>query len=221
MSTFSLPAGSPPPTSRSLRLGLTALVLLLAGALGGAGTWAAFSAATANTGNAFAAGSVTLDNSGSSGSTPMLSLAGAVPGDTDTSCITVDYDGTLDANVSLYGRTGDGAPATAGTFELAPYLDLTVRRGTGLTQPYDSCVGFTADTGDYGHGPHGIVYDGTLEDFPDDFDAGRWDPTFGTPEVWTTGESHDYEFVITVRDDNAAQGLSAEQTFTWEARLAP
>jgi len=215
VSPFSLPAGSTPPASRSLRLGLTALVLLVAGALGGAGTWAAFLATTVNTGNAFAAGSVTIDDS-NPGSTPMLSLAGAVPGDTDTSCITVTYSGSLDANVSLYGTTtGTG---------LAQYLDLTVTRGTGLTDPYDSCAGFTADATDYdGAGPDGpgVVYTGTLEGFADDFDAGRWDPTLASPEVWTTGESHAYQFAITVQDNNAAQGLTADQTFTWEARPAP
>jgi len=216
VSTFSLPAGSPPSASRSLRLGLTALVLVLAGALGGAGTWAAFTATTANTGNAFAAGTVTIDDS-NPGSTPLLALTGAAPGDSDTSCITVTYSGSLDANVSFYGETtGTG---------LGQYLDLRVRRGTDPTNSYDSCAGFTADATDHdGAGPlgPGVVYQGTLDDFPQTFEDGRWDPIPGaTAEVWTAGESHAYEFVVTVRDDNAAQGLTADQTFTWEAQLAP
>lgn len=74
------------------------------------------------------------------------------------------------------------------------YLDLTVTRGT-------RCQGFRANA---------TVYDGTLEGFPDG-------PDSAIEETWSPGEVHAYRFEVSVRDDNAAQGLSATQTFTWAA----
>jgi hypothetical protein len=52
------------------------------------------------------------------------------------------------------------------------------------------------------------VFDGTLSDFPDA-------PADAIEETWSPNESHAYRFEISVRDDNAAQGLTARQTFTW------
>lgn len=69
------------------------------------------------------------------------------------------------------------------------YLELTVERGA-------SCRGGE------------LVYDGTLKGFPDG-------PTGAIEDSWTPDESHVYRFAISVRDDNAAQGLTARQTFTW------
>jgi hypothetical protein len=78
------------------------------------------------------------------------------------------------------------------------FLDLKVERGA-------SCKG----------GRHKLVFDGSLKAFPDT-------PTAALEETWSPGEEHTYRFEITVRDDNAAQGLTARQTFTWstEGHLA-
>ena len=71
------------------------------------------------------------------------------------------------------------------------YLELKVERGA-------SCKS----------GRRTPVFDGTLTDFPDALgDA--------IEETWSPNESHAYRFEISVRDDNAAQGLTARQTFTW------
>src|SRR5687768_12530187 len=85
------------------KLLLTMLVLGLVGIVAGVGTWSAFTATTANAGNAFTSGSVILtdDDLG----VAMLSLTNAKPADTDTSCINVTYTGTLPATVRLYGTT--------------------------------------------------------------------------------------------------------------------
>lgn len=64
----------------------------------------------------------------------------------------------------------------------------------------------------------GVVYSGTLQSFPDDYTSGLVDPTPGSPESWTNGETHTYKFVVSVQDNNSAQGKNATQTFTWEAR---
>ena len=189
------------------RLGLTTLIVAMLTIVVGAGTWSAFSSTTSNPGNSFDVGTVTLTDNDSGNA--MLSLSNAKPGDSDTSCITVSYSGTLDASVRLYGTT-------AGT-GLAQYLDLTVTRGSGAAG-FDSCTGFTADATNYVGAGSGVVYSGTLDGFPDAYAGAIVDPTSGTPETWTTSENHQYRFQVTVQDASAAQGLTATQVFTWEAR---
>ncbi len=41
--------------------------------------------------------------------------------------------------------------------------------------------------------------------------------TSTTPETWTTGETHDYKFQITLQNNVAAKGKSATATFTFQA----
>lgn len=71
------------------------------------------------------------------------------------------------------------------------YLELKVERGASCKSPRRE-----------------PVFDGTLTDFPDA-------PSDAIEETWSPNESHAYRFEISVRDDNAAQGLTARQTFTW------
>jgi predicted ribosomally synthesized peptide with SipW-like signal peptide len=188
------------------KLALTALVLGLLGTIAGLGTWAAFSATTQNPGNSFASGTVALgdDDSG----TAMLSLSGAKPGDSDSSCIVVDYSGSLPSGVTLYGSTGGTG--------LAQYLNLTVTRGT-KSSAFDGCGDFVADGPNYIGAGAGVIFNGTLQGYPDNYGAGITDAP-GSAENWTTGETHAYKFAISVQNDNAAQGLNADQTFVWEAR---
>ena len=192
---------------RSTKVALAAAVVLLLGSLVGAGTWSAFSATTENPSNSFTAGTVTLTDNDSG--TAMLALSGAKPGDSDTSCIQVTYTGNLSSTVRLYG-------ATTGT-GLDQYLNLTVTRGT-TTTGFDNCTGFTADATDYVGQGAGVMYNGTLQGFADSYATGHVDPTSGTPETWTASEAHAYKFVVSIQDNNSAQGLNATQTFTWEAR---
>jgi predicted ribosomally synthesized peptide with SipW-like signal peptide len=199
-----------PRPKRSVRtkVGLSLLALALAAAAVVA-TFAAFSSSTSNSGNSFAAGTVTLsDNDAGSA---MLALTASKPGDSDTSCIRVSYTGSLAASVRLFGTTtGTGLDA---------YLNLTVTRGTISGSPtFDSCTGFSADGTDYLGSGNGVIYSGTLQGFADDYNAGIVDPTSGSPESWTANETHDYKFVVSLADNNNAQGLNANQTFTWEAR---
>jgi predicted ribosomally synthesized peptide with SipW-like signal peptide len=189
------------------KLALTMLILGLLGLVVAVGTWAAFSGTTDNSGNSFSTGSVTLtdDDSGAA----MLALVNAKPGDADTSCIVVTFTGSLASTVRLYGTTGGTG--------LDQYLDLKVTRGT-KSSSFDSCTDFVPDATNYiGQGP-GVMYLSTLQAYPDSYAAGIVDPTSGSPESWTGGEAHAYQFVVTVQDNNSAQGLSATQTFTWEAR---
>lgn len=197
------------PRRGSTKLALTLLTLSCVSAVGGASTYAAFSSVTANEGNAFDAGTVTIgDNDTGS---QMFAMSNLKPGDSDTGCIVVTYTGSLPATVRLYGTTGGTG--------LDQYLSLVVTRGTFGTVPaFDSCSGFTADPTDYTGAGAGVVYTGTLQGFADDYTAGLVDPTSPSPESWTNGETHVYRFQITQQDVNAAKGLTATQTFTWEAR---
>lgn len=199
-------------TSAGLKLLAAAAVLVLIATTAGPSTWAAFRNTTANSGNSLSSGTVKLtDNDG--GSTPLFSLTGLKRNDTDTGCIKVTYNGSLPADVRLYGTTtGTGLDA---------YTGVTVTRGkyTGAEPGFDSCTNFTADSTIYVTGQSsGVVYSGTLQDFPDSYGAGIVDPLSSSPEDWTTGESHVYKIDLAIGDNRAAEGKNATQQFTWEAR---
>jgi len=186
---------------------MTMLVIGVVGLVAGVGSYAVFTATTGNTGNSFASGTVAIEDNDSNSA--MLSLANAKPGDADTSCIRIEYTGSLDSTVRLYGSVSGG---------LADYLTLTVTRGTDSSPSFDSCANFTADATNYIGAGNGVVYSGPLSAFPASYAAGIVDPTSGTPETWSENEAHSYRFVVTLEDDNAAQGLTGDASFIWEAR---
>ena len=202
------PAARPRPRlSRSRRSVLTMLVIGVAGLFAGAGSYAVFTATTGNTGNSFASGTVAIQDNDAN--TAMLALANAKPGDADTSCIRIEYTGSLDSTVRLYGSVSGS---------LANYVTLTVTRGTDSSPSFDSCANFTPDATNYVGAGNGVVYSGPLSSFPASYAAGIVDPTSGSPETWSQSETHSYQFVVTLQDDNAAQGLTGNASFTWEAR---
>ncbi len=194
--------------NRLRRLLGSALVVGLAGLVSGAGTVAAFSSAAQVDGNAVEVGTAVIEDDDAGAA--MLALTGARPGDTAEGCILVTYTGTLDASVVLYGNVSG---------PLAPFLTLTVTRGTDASPSFPSCAGFAPDAGDpLGLGP-GVLYRGPLSGYPADYASGvvDVDPT-GLAETWTAGESHAYRFEVTMGADPAAQGLTASAVFAWEAR---
>lgn len=187
--------------------------LLVVAALGmtiGTSTRAAFNDVSGSQSNGFTAGSVAIGDNDAGDM--MLALTDAKPGASTSACILVTYVGTLPANVRLYG-------ATTGT-GLDSYLTLTVVRGTfgSTSPPFASCSDFVADTTDYLGSGAGVIYSGTLAAFPDDFANGLVDPVSSSPEEWIAGEAHAYRFTATLQDDAGAQGKTANQTFSWEAR---
>ena len=191
------------------RLLLTALLLTVV-TVGGVSSLAAYNAQFDNTGNAIASGTVTVSDN--DGGASMLSLTDAHPGATDVSCIEVTYDGTLTSTVRLYGNTiGTG---------LDQYLDLKITRGSysPANPGYDSCTDFSADSTNYIGAGAGVIYNGTLQGFADSYAAGLIDPTAGSPESWTNGETHVYMFQVTLQNNSSAQGKTAGQSFVWEAR---
>jgi len=191
------------------RFAIVAALALAIPAAGGV-TYAAYTATTANAGNIVEAGSVKLSDNGDGSS--MLSLSGAVPGNTTSACIRVTYAGTLPASVRLHGTTtGTG---------LDQYLDLKVTRGVySPTEPaFKSCTNFQADGTNYIGAGNGVIYNGTLQAYADDYASGLVDPLPGSPESWTTGEVHVYRLDVTLQNDFSAQNKDAAQAFRWEAR---
>lgn len=173
-------------------------LLLLVGGIAVQSTSAAFSASTGNTGNSWSSGDVALSDDDAG--TAMFSVSNMAPTQVSTRCIAVSYSGSLNANVRLYG-------AISGGTGLEDYLDLTVERGSGGS--FASCAGFvSAET----------VYTGTLAGFTAAHTsyatgAGTWAPTGGAPVDAMT-----YRVVVTLQDDDAAQGLASTASFTWAAQ---
>ncbi len=196
------------PRTTAAKLLASALAAVVIGLLGGASTWSAFNDLSANGGNSFTAGTVTIGDD--DGGTAMFSaLTGVKPGDSFTRCIVVTYDGSLPARVRMHGTTGGSG--------LDQYLSLTVTRGS-KSSAFSSCGDFVADSTTYISGkPAGVVYDGTLAGYPDSTGNAIADPTSSSPETWTSGESHAYRVELTLQDDLAAEGKSATQSLRWEA----
>lgn len=191
------------------RFAIAVAIAALVPAAGGA-TYAAFRATSSNSGERIEAGSVKLSDNGDG--TALMSLSGALPGDTTNACIQVTYDGSLPATVRLHGTTSGSG--------LDQYLDLKVTRGTYTPSApaFKSCTNFQADGTDYIGAGNGVIYNGTLQGFPDDYASGLVDPTSGSPESWATGEVHVYRFDVTLQQNFGAQGKDATQVFRWEAR---
>jgi hypothetical protein len=187
---------------------LVVVVAAVAAAVACVGAYAAFKAVLPNSGNSYASGSVALSDN-DSGTAMFTTLTSAKPTDAETSCIRVRFDGSLGSTVRLYG-TISGA--------LAPYLTLTVTRGTDSNPVFDDCTTFVADSTNYLGSGNGVIYSGALGSFPTTYAGGIVDPTSGTPETWSQNEVHIYKFVLTLGSSSAAQGLTTSTGFTWEAR---
>lgn len=181
------------------RVGVLGAAVLLTSALIVTASVAAFSDTTENTGNTWTAGTVVLtdDDPGSA----MFIVSDMAPLTPVTECIAVTYSGSLlPSDVNLYGVSGgDGLDA---------YLNLTIEEGSGGI--FGDCADGT------GFSPTSTIFTGTLTSFDathTDFASGvgAWNPA-ANPETVV------YRFTVTLQDNNAAQGLNATATFTWEAQ---
>jgi len=155
---------------------------------------AAFVDTTDNTSNSFSAGTVVLNDDDSG--TVLFNVSNLAPASPRQNCIRVSYTGSLAANVHMYG---------AASGSLAQYLDVTVEVGSGGT--FGDCTGFSGGS---------TLYTGTLSNFAatrTNFANGLagWDGA-------TNPSNRTYRITVTMQDDNAAQGLSANADFTWEAQ---
>jgi Camelysin metallo-endopeptidase len=185
------------PRRRRAAIVLAMAVLTVVAALV-AGTWAAFTAGSANPANAVAAGTVSLGDGGGTGGT-MFDVSGMQPGDEVSRCITLSNAGSLPIDIlSLYG--------TVGGTGLAAYLRYEVDLGNGAEGGEEfSCAGFDPSQLAAIHGP--------LSDFPpysamfDDVNAVPLDP----------GATRSYRITVTLPGDVAvaAQNTTASFGLTW------
>jgi len=192
--------------SRRRKLLASLLFVMAIGGVAGPATFSAFSGTTTNGGNSFTAGTVALSDNDAGAS--MLTLSNAKPGDSVTGCIRITYTGRLASTIRLYANT---------TGSLGQYLDLVVTQGTN-PGGFGSCGSFSPDGTNYIGQGNGVVYSGTVSAFPASYAAGLVDPTSGSPATWNQNDAHWYRFVVTLQNNDAAQGLSGTAGFTWEAR---
>jgi hypothetical protein len=108
-------------------------MLLAAGTVWQA-SYAAFSADTRNSGNAWSTGTIAMtdDDAGSA----RFTVTNLVPGQTDTQCIKVTSTGTNYGPVKMYTLNA------ANTTGLMEHLKMTVKQGSGGT--FASCTGFVS-----------------------------------------------------------------------------
>jgi hypothetical protein len=189
---------------------VAATIAVLAGCamLASSATWSNLNATATNPANSFSAGTVQIGSN--SGSTAVLSLTNAKPGAVATGCIKVSYTGTLPSTVKLFG--------TSGGTGLNQYLNLVITRGTFSGTPTaGSCTGFTADATNYISQGAGVIYSGTLANWPTTASGALVDPTASSPAVWSTATTHGYQLQATLLSNAAGQGLTGTETFTFQA----
>lgn len=181
-----------------MRVFVVIAALLIVGIVTLQGSKAAFTATTTNGVNNFTSGTVVLSDDDAGG--VMFNLTNMAPGTTTTRCINVNYTGSLTSDVRLYGVVGGSG--------LATYLDTVITVGTGAAGGAGfSCTGFVSS---------GVLHNNTLANFG------------ATNTNWTNGltgfagatnpSTRSYQVSVTVQNNNAAQGLDASATFTWEAQ---
>jgi predicted ribosomally synthesized peptide with SipW-like signal peptide len=186
-------------TTKVLR---TLLVVGVVGGLSALGVFAAFSSQTDNPGNNVTAGTVTLADNDSG--TALYDIANAKPGSTQTSCIRVNYTGSLDADVKLF------TPSVIG--DLGPYVALKVELGTQAAPVFPTCAGFSAET---------TLFDAPLSTFPTTYAGGVSDYPGTVASKWVNNDAVVYRVTATL-DANApdtAQGdTTGSHILRWEAR---
>jgi hypothetical protein len=197
------------PSSRvrkNMAKGMLPLGILASAGMVWQSSYAAFSGTTSNPANSWTAGTVKLTDAANGSA--LLSATGLKPGSTGTAYIELTYGGSLAAATKLYVAGGDLTTTTPSN--LAQYLTLKVDEGVGSAA---NCSDFVATVNDYN--PTGSTAQ-TLATFASSATSfangvGAWAPA-------GNGATKNYRFTWTVQDNNAAQGLNATVTFTWEAQ---
>lgn len=199
---------------RAIRAVAPVAGLLAAGLLVWQGSYAAFSASTQNTGNAWSTGNLALTNNGGSAgtfagsTTGVFAQTGMKIGDTGTKCITVESGGSLAGSLRLYR----GALSGTNNAALAPQLQVTVEAAAigSAANVAANCTGFP------GTGVTTVANAVALSAFPTTY-AGATGVAVasGTQRVayrltWTLATTG------TNSGDNALQSSTAQADLTWE-----
>jgi len=195
-------------------------------------SWSAFSGKTANPDNSWETGTVRLTDNDSTNTISMFDVSGMKPGDSRTGCIVVTYTGSLDTSgVKVYIASGDlvDTKAAGATNPLSSYLKLEIYEGdvaggfsgtvTTNTGSNDAaaCAAWantnvTADYNNAGSDPTKTL--GAFAGASTGFGSavGSWAPSGGS------NATKAYKFVVTLLDDDDAQGSSVTVKVTFEAQ---
>jgi hypothetical protein len=190
---------------RKRRIFTTVAVLALMAGAAVFATSAAFTATSSNPGNVIEAGTVSIGDS-DAGTGKLYNALAQGPGAGPTAaCIRVSYSGSLASSVKLYRS----AVTSGDKFNL-----VVERGGNTLTSPGSNmnCTGFVAAS---------TAFNNTLDQFPTTYAAGIDGKVGGA--AWTTGQSVDYKFTVTVVDDSTPNAHTTAvdtgaHSFTWEAQ---
>jgi hypothetical protein len=202
--------------------------LLAAGLLVWQGSYAAFSATSSNTANAWTTGTLNLTNNGGTASpgtyggstTGVFAQTGIKIGDTGAKCITVNSNAAVnpaDTNtLSLYrgalttGTVGSETNAQRDALAAQVALTVTAINLNSTSGNVDAaCTGFPSSG-------TSSVYSGTLSAMPTAFGAGT------SVTVPSGAQRIAYKFAWTLTttglpaSDNALQGLSVGADLMWE-----
>jgi hypothetical protein len=185
--------------AKTRKILLTLVIVGAAGALASVGVFSAFSSTTSNSGNDFAAGSVTIGDNDSDAAA--YDVTNAEPGAYEERCIKVTYAGSLTSTVTLYRSAFTGGSG------LDDFVDVAVTKGTG---DQANCSDFSGSTS---------VYSGELDAFPASYGSGLSLTNGSGNAAWSQNDAVTYRVRATLQDDNGAQGLTAgTHSLTWEAR---
>ncbi|MFN8170157.1 MAG: hypothetical protein U0S36_15435 [Candidatus Nanopelagicales bacterium] len=210
---------SRPNRRRAIRAVAPVAGLLAAGLLVWQGSYAAFSASTDNTADAWTTGQLALTNNGGTGTTYTGTTTGIFgsgtpqpetnmkPGATGAKCITVQSGGNLAGNIKLFRGAIGGTNGPA----LANQLNLTI-----TAAPVGAGVNVLADCATFPATGTTSIYTGTLTGMPTAYGLQTgMGVTAGVQKVayrigWTFASTG------TNSGDNALQSSSATADLTWE-----
>lgn len=165
---------------------------------------AVFTASVDNSGNYFNGGTVTLGDNDAEAA--MFQLDAMDPGETYTSCINVEYTGSITSPGAVKVYSG-AAPVESGS--LGDHILVTVERGTSDAVTFDNCGTFVLEETPLAGVPLSTFYGSNLDYATG---VGTWAPT-GTPETRTYRISA--ELLSTVPDTEEGATISGV-TFIWE-----
>lgn len=169
---------------------------------------AVFTASVDNTGNYFHGGTVTLGDNDANAA--MFEIAAMDPGETYTSCINVEYSGTITSPSAVKVYSGQ-APLQLNptTSVLGDYLNITIERGTSDSITFGDCGTFVLEETALAATPLSTFYANHTNYTTG---VGTWTPA-GTPETRTYRITA--ELLETVPDTEEGATIDGV-TFVWE-----
>ncbi len=196
-----MPNSQSPRSSRrnAGRFVVGVIALALAACFAFVGVSSLMSDATTSEDNRFQAGYLEISDNDSAEA--MYEVSNMQAGAVEERCITLENTGSIDIDtLRLYAPPG--VPGPGG--DAGDFIEMTVERGSGVTDPFSGCAGFTAAS---------EVYNGLLDDMPETLVDGI-DYLSDIPPAGTVT----YRFTAELLGDQDAQnkGLS-DISFIWHA----